>query len=126
MPLHMVDKLRGEVLVLEARGRLTLGRETEALRLRLKALVDSGQRRIVLNLAGVDYIDSAGLGCLVAGAATVRRAGGELKLANLTQRVNGLMQITHLSTLFEVYDDLERAWLSFDSSSHRITDSGLP
>ena len=115
MPLHMVDKLMGDVLVIDARGRLTLGRETEAFRLRLKDLVDSGQRRIVLDLSGVDYIDSAGLGSLVAGAATVRRAGGELKLANLTERVRGLMQITRLSTLFEVYDSLEKARFSFAS-----------
>jgi anti-sigma B factor antagonist len=114
MSLHMVDKLMGTVLVVDARGRLTLGRETEALRQRLKDVVDSGQRRIVLDLAGVDYIDSAGLGALVAGAASVRRAGGELKLANLTDRIRGLMQITRLSTLFEVYDNLEKARLSFD------------
>jgi anti-sigma B factor antagonist len=111
----MVDKLMGEVLVVDARGRLTLGRETEALRERLKDLVESGQRRIVLDLSGVDYIDSAGLGALVAGAASVRRGGGELKLANLTERVRGLMQITRLSTLFEVYDNLEKARRSFGS-----------
>jgi anti-sigma B factor antagonist len=115
MPLHMVDKLMGDVLVVDARGRLTLGRETEALRQRLKDLVESGQKQIVLDLSGVDYIDSAGLGTLVAGAASVRRAGGELKLANLTERVRGLMQITHLSTLFDVYDNLEKARLSFGS-----------
>jgi anti-sigma B factor antagonist len=115
MPLHMVDKLMGDVLVVDARGRLTLGRETEALRQRLKDVVESGQKQIVLDLSGVDYIDSAGLGTLVAGAASVRRAGGELKLANLTERVRGLMQITHLSTLFDVYDSLEKARLSFGS-----------
>ena len=115
MPLHMVDKLMGDVLVVDARGRLTLGRETEALRTRIKELVESGHKRIVLDLSGVDYIDSAGLGVLVAGAASVRKAAGELKLANLTERVRGLMQITRLSTLFEVYDNLEKARLSFGS-----------
>ncbi|HEV2379366.1 MAG TPA: STAS domain-containing protein [Terriglobia bacterium] len=115
MPLHLVDKLMGDVLVVDARGRLTLGRETEVLRQRLKDVVESGQKQIVLDLSGVDYIDSAGLGTLVAGAASVRRAGGELKLANLTERVRGLMQITRLSILFEVYDNLEKARLSFGS-----------
>jgi anti-sigma B factor antagonist len=117
MPLHVVEKLMGDVLVLDARGRITLGHETETLRERFKDVVDAGHKRIVLNLAGVDYIDSAGLGVLVAGSSSVRRAGGDLKLANLTDRIRGLMQITRLSTLFEVYDNLEKARSSFGPSS---------
>ena len=116
MPLHLVDKLLDGVLILEARGRITLGPETESLRHRIKSAGDS-HKCIVLDLAGVDYIDSAGLGTLVAGAASVRRAGGELKLANLTARVRDLMQITRLSTLFEVYDSLDRARSSFTPSA---------
>ncbi|HEY6293898.1 MAG TPA: STAS domain-containing protein [Terriglobia bacterium] len=113
MPLHMVEKLAGNVMVLDARGRITLGRETEALRERIKSLTEAGHTRIVLDLAGVDYIDSAGLGVLVAGSVSVKQAGGVLKLANLTERIRGLIQITRLSTLFEVYDSLEKARLSF-------------
>lgn len=116
MSLHVVDKLLDGVLILEARGRITLGPETESLRQRLRSAGDS-HKRIVLDLAGVDYIDSAGLGTLVAGAASVRRAGGELKLANLTARVRDLMQITRLSTLFEVYDSLDKARSSFTASA---------
>jgi anti-sigma B factor antagonist len=116
MSLHVVDKLLDGVLVLEARGRITLGPETESLRQRLKSAGDS-HKHIVLDLAGVDYIDSAGLGTLVAGAASVRRAGGELKLANLTARVRDLMQITRLSTLFDVYDSLDKARSSFAASA---------
>jgi anti-sigma B factor antagonist len=117
MSLHVVEKLVDDVLVLEARGRVTLGHETECLRQRLKEAGESGHKRIVLDLAGVDYIDSAGLGTLVAGAASVRRSGGELKLANLTSRVRDLMQITRLSTLFEVHDSLDRARSSFSASA---------
>jgi len=117
MSLHIVDKLLDGVLVLEARGRITLGPETESLRQRLKSAVDSGHKRIVLDLDGVDYIDSAGLGTLVAGAASVRRSEGELRLANLTARVRDLMQITRLSTLFEVYDSLDKARASFGASA---------
>jgi len=113
MPLHMVEKLAGDVMILEARGRITLGRETEALRERIKTLAEAGHKRMILDLAGVDYIDSAGLGALVAGSVSVKNAGGVLKLANLTDRIHGLMQITRLSTLFEVYSSLERARLSF-------------
>jgi anti-sigma B factor antagonist len=117
MPLHVVEKLMGDVLVLDARGRITLGHETEVLRQELKDVVDAGHKRIILNLAGVDYVDSAGLGALVAGASSIRRAGGDLKLANLTDRIRGLMQITRLSTLFEVHDSLEKACSSFGTSS---------
>jgi anti-sigma B factor antagonist len=117
MPLHVVEKLLDGVLVLEARGRVTLGAETDALRQRLKSAGESGHAHIVLDLAGVDYIDSAGLGTLVAGAASVRRAGGELKLANLTSRVHDLLQITRLSTLFEVHDSLDKARSSFIASA---------
>jgi anti-sigma B factor antagonist len=113
MPLHVVEKLMGDVLVLDARGRLTLGRETEVLRHRFQDVADAGHKRIILNLAGVDYVDSAGLGALVAVAASIRKAGGDLKLANLTDRIRGLIQITRLSTLFEVYDNLEKARSSF-------------
>ena len=117
MPLHVLDKLLDGVLILEARGRITLGPETESLRQRLKDTSESGHKQIVLDLAGVDYIDSAGLGTLVSGAASVRRAGGELKLANLTSRVRDLMQITRLSTLFEVYDSLDKARSSYTRSA---------
>jgi len=117
MPLHVVEKLMGDVLVLDARGRLTLGPETEVLRHRFQDAVDAGHKRIVLNLAGVDYVDSAGLGALVAGSASIRKFGGDLKLANLTDRIRGLIQITRLSTLFEVYDSLEKARSSFGPAS---------
>jgi anti-sigma B factor antagonist len=113
MPLYLVEKLIDEVVVLDARGRITLGPETENLRQKVSALIGAGHKRMVLELGNVDYIDSAGLGILVASAASARRAGGELKLVNLTKRVRDLMQITRLSTLFEVYDTVEKARLSF-------------
>ncbi len=117
MPLHIVDKLLDGVLILEARGRITLGPETEILRQRIKNAAESGHKNIVLDLAGVDYIDSAGLGTLVSGAASVRRSGGELKLANLTARVRDVMQITRLSTVFEVHENLDKARFSFTTSA---------
>ena len=116
MPLHIVQKLTGDVMILDARGRITLGPETEALRLRIREAVAAGYTRIVLDLASVEYIDSAGLGTLVAGFTSARRAGGELKLANLTKRLRSLMQITRLSTVFEVYDSVEEARRSFTRS----------
>jgi anti-sigma B factor antagonist len=116
MSLHVVEKLMGDVLVLDARGRIILGRETEVLRQQFQDVVDAGHKRIILNLAGVDYVDSAGLGTLVAGSSSIRRAGGDLKLVNLTDRIRGLIQITRLSTLLEVHDSLEKACSSFGPS----------
>lgn len=113
MPLHLVEKVIDGVTVLDVRGRITLGQETEALRTTVSGTLAAGRKRIVLNLGNVDYIDSAGLGILVASAASARNAGGELKLVSLTRRVRDLMQITRLSTLFEVYDTVEKARLSF-------------
>ena len=113
MPLHLVEKMSGEVALLDARGRITLGRETELLREKVKGMLEEGHARLVLNLAGVDYIDSAGLGTVVALATSVQRAGGQLKLANLTTRVHDLMQITRLSTVFAVYGSVEEALSSF-------------
>ena len=113
MPLYLVEKLFDEVVVLDARGRITLGAETENLRQRISAIIGAGRKCIVLDLGNVDYIDSAGLGILAASSASARRAGGQLKLVNLTKRVRDLLQITRLSTLFEVYDSVEKACLSF-------------
>lgn len=115
MPLYIVEKLVNGVIVLELRGRLTLGRETEAFRKKIRRLVDSGYTRIAVDLGEVSYIDSVGLSTLVAAFTTVRKTGGNLKLANLTQRVSGLIQITRLSMVFETYDSLEAAVRSFQT-----------
>jgi anti-sigma B factor antagonist len=100
-------------MVVEVRGRITLGPETETLRAKLKQLIESGQLRIILNLAEVTYIDSVGLSTLVAGYTSARRAGGDLKLLHLPRGVHQLLQITRLSTVFEIYENLEAARQSF-------------
>ncbi len=114
MALYMVEKLVSGVMVLDLRGRVTLGEETEALRERIKRLVEAGHTRIVVNLGEVNYLDSVGLSTLVASYTSTRRQGGNLKLLNLTKRLRDLLQITRLSTVFEVYDSLEVAVQSFD------------
>jgi anti-sigma B factor antagonist len=115
MPFYILEKLVGEVIVLDLRGRLTLGDGTEALRDRIRQLVQSGYTRIILNFEDVRYIDSVGLSTLVSTYTTTRREGGDLKLLNLTKRVHDLLQITRLSTVFEIYDTLEDAQRSFGS-----------
>ncbi len=114
MPLYIVEKVLNGVILLDLRGRLILGKETETLRDKLKQLVEAGHARIVLNLAEVDYIDSVGLSTLIASYTTARKQSGDIKLLHLTKRVHDLLQVTRLVTVFEIYDDLEEARRSFD------------
>jgi anti-sigma B factor antagonist len=96
------------VLVVDCQGRIIFGEESADLRDTVKMLIGQS-KRIVLNLSGVNYIDSGGLGTLVALYTTAHQAGGSIKLCNLTQRVGDLLQVTKLLTIFEVYDSEEKA-----------------
>ena len=113
MPLYIVEKLVDGVMLVDLRGRITLGPETEALRFKLKELLKAGHHRIILNLGEVTYLDSVGLSSLVAGYTSSRNAGGNLKLLHLPRGVHHLLQITRLSTVFEIYEDLQSAVESF-------------
>jgi anti-sigma B factor antagonist len=95
-------------------GRIVLGDEIGALRDTVRGLVAQGKKKIVLNLAHVDYIDSSGVGELVSSFTTVRNAGGELKLLKLTKKVHDVLQVTKLYTVFEIKDDEFTAVKSFD------------
>jgi anti-sigma B factor antagonist len=112
--LYIVEKMVSGVTVLDLRGRITLGEPTVALRTRVKQLVEAGRSRILLDLGQVDYIDSVGLSCLISSYATARSKGGALKLLHLTNHLRGLLQITRLITVFEVFDNLEEARKSFE------------
>jgi anti-sigma B factor antagonist len=100
------------ITVVDCDGRLVFGEESANLRDTVKSLL-SQNNQLVLNLGGVNYIDSGGLGTLVALYTTARSAGGAIKLAALTQRVGDLLQVTKLLTVFEVYDSVEEAVQSF-------------
>jgi anti-sigma B factor antagonist len=113
MAIYIVEKVIEGVMLVDVRGRITLGPETEALRSKLKQLIDSGQQRVILDLGEVSYIDSVGLSTLVASYTSARRAGGDLKLLRLPRGVHQLLQITRLSTVFEVYETLEAARQAF-------------
>ena len=93
------------VTVLDCSGRITLGEGSVILRDMVRELLSKGQKKIVLNLAEVNYIDSSGIGELVSAFTTTKNQGGELKLLNLTKKVNDLLQITKLYTVFDVKDD---------------------
>jgi anti-sigma B factor antagonist len=103
----------GDVAVIDVAGRITLGEGSSALRDSIRELVSKGQKKILLNLAEVSYIDSSGIGELVSGFTTVTNSGGQLKLLNLTKRVKDLLQITKLYTVFDVHDEESAAIRSF-------------
>jgi anti-sigma B factor antagonist len=102
------------VTILDVVGRITLGKETGMLRDTVRDLAAQGKKKILLNLAQVDYIDSTGVGELVGSFTTVRNSGGELKLLNLSQKVNDVLHVTKLYTVFDVKDDEFTAVKSFD------------
>jgi anti-sigma B factor antagonist len=103
----------GDVTVVDVAGRITLGEGSSALRDLIKDMVGKGQKKILLNLGDVSYIDSSGIGELVSGFTTVTNGGGALKLLNLNKRVKDLLQITKLYTVFEVHEDEAAAIRSF-------------
>jgi anti-sigma B factor antagonist len=101
------------VTVIDMSGRITLGEGSAMLREMVRDLLSKGQKRIVLNLGDVNYIDSSGIGELVSGYTTVKNQGGELKLLHLTKKVHDLLQITKLYTVFDVHNDESTALTSF-------------
>jgi len=114
MALKIESREVGHVTILDVQGRIVLGDEIHVLRDAVRGLVAEGKNRIILNLAEVDYIDSSGVGELVGSFTTVRNAGGELKLLNLTQKVHDVLQVTKLYTVFDIRDDEFTAVKSFD------------
>jgi anti-sigma B factor antagonist len=112
MQLKLSNRTEDGVLVVDCAGRIIFGDESGYLRDTVKQLLLEN-KRIVLNLGEVNYIDSGGLGTLVALYTSARTAGGSIKLANLTKRVGDLLQVTKLLTVFEVYDSEAKALEAF-------------
>ena len=111
--MQIEERVVGEVTVLDLKGKITLGEGDEALRDRISNLLQNGRKKILLNLEGVPYIDSAGLGEVVRTYTTVSRQGGQLKLVNLTKRITDLLMITKLLTVFETFDAEQDALKSY-------------
>ncbi len=101
------------VTVVDLAGRITLGEGSVMLRDTVRDLLNRGQKKILLNLGDVSYIDSSGIGELVSAFTTVTNQGGQLKLLNLTKKVHDLLQITKLYTVFEVHNEETGAIRSF-------------
>ena len=113
MALRITDHDVNGITVLEIDGRIVLGEESNAFRERVKELLAAGKKKIVLNLANVTYIDSAGLGTLVATFHSARSQGATLKLANLGSKFKEVLQVTKLMTVFDVFDSDSAAVASF-------------
>lgn len=111
--MQIDERVVGGVTILDLSGKMTLGEGDEMLREKISSLVSQGQKQLLLNLGGVPYIDSAGLGEIVRTYTTVSRQGGKMKLLNLTKRIEDLLSITKLLTVFEVYEDEAEAIQSY-------------
>ena len=113
MSVKLTTRQVGDVTVIDASGRITLGEGASAFRDTIRDLSAKGDKKILLNLSEVSYIDSSGIGEMVSGFTTVTNHGGQLKLLGLSKRVKDLLQITKLYTVFEVSDDEATAVRSF-------------
>ena len=112
--LNMKERQAGDVTVLDMDGKITIGEGSVALRSAIRRLLEEGKKKVLLNLAGVGYIDSSGIGELVSSYTAIEvKGGGQLKLLNLTQKLQDLLTITKLLTVFDVYDSEADALNSF-------------
>ena len=113
MQLKVTKRTVDGILAFECNGRIVFGEESSLLRDEVKKAIGDGNNRIVLNLGEVNYIDSGGLGTLVGLHTTAHKAGGTIKLANLTKRVGDLLQVTKLLTVFDTFDSEDEALRSY-------------
>jgi anti-sigma B factor antagonist len=105
MSVKLTTRQVGDVTVIDAAGRITLGEGASAFRDLIRDLAAKGEKKIILNLSEVSYIDSSGIGELVSGFTTVTNHGGMLKLVGLSKRVKDLLQVTKLYTVFEAFEE---------------------
>lgn len=103
--LNISERQAGDVTILDMDGKVTIGEGSVALRNTIRRLLGEGKNKILLNLGGVGYVDSSGIGELVSSFTAVNKEGGQLKLLNLTQKIQDLLAITKLLTVFDVYEN---------------------
>src|SRR5690554_5506050 len=113
MALDIQDREREGIVILDLRGRLIVGEPASALREKIRELGDRGSNKVILNMSGVDYVDSTGLGGLVISFTSLKKTGGALKLVNLSKRNIELLVLTKLATVFEIFEDEQDAVNSF-------------
>ena len=111
--MQIAERESGAVTILDLSGRITLGEDGNVLKDKLQSLLHQGKKNILFNLGQVSYVDSAGLGAIVSAYTTVTREGGSLKLANITKKLQDLLSITKLLTVFETFDSEDEAVRSY-------------
>jgi anti-sigma B factor antagonist len=111
--MEISERTVGDVTVVDLSGKIVMGEGDGILKDKVRSLAQQGQKKVLVNLGGVSYVDSAGLGALVQGYATIKNQGGKLKLVNVTKRLQDLLAITKLLTVFETFDSEDDAVKSF-------------
>jgi len=111
--LNITERQAGDVTILDLNGKVTIGEGSVALRSAIRRLLGEGKNKILLNLGSVGYVDSSGIGELVSSFTAVNKEGRTLKLLKLAQKIQDLLAITKLLTVFDVFDDEESALSSF-------------
>lgn len=113
--MKLSDRIQDDVVILEPTGKIMGGPDASLLHDKLYEYIEKNKKRVVIDLAQVDWMNSTGLGILISGYTTLRNNNGELKLANVTDKIQSLLTITKLVTVFETHDSVEDAIKSFDS-----------
>ena len=111
--LNISERQAGDITILDLKGKVTIGEGSVALRSAIRRLLEEGKKKILLNMLGVGYIDSSGIGELVSSYTSINKDGGQLKMLNLTQKLQDLLAITKLLTVFDVYENESEALNSF-------------
>ncbi|HEY0004632.1 MAG TPA: STAS domain-containing protein [Pyrinomonadaceae bacterium] len=125
--LDLKERQAGDVTIIDLSGKITIGEGSVALRTAVRRLLEEGRKKILLNLGGVGYIDSSGIGELVSSYTAIGKVpGGQLKLLNLTQKLQGLLAITKLLTVFDTYDNEAEALSSFSSEADAASSGDKP
>src|SRR5215208_4161392 len=115
--LNINERQAGDVTILDLSGKITIGEGSVQLREAVRRLLDDGKKKILLNLGDVSYVDSSGIGDLVSSYTTTNNNGGQLKLLNLTKKIQDLLMITKLLTVFQTFETEQEAVSSFDKTS---------
>ncbi len=111
--MKLTDRVQGDIVILEPKGKIMGGPDASLLHDKLHEYIEQNRKSVVINLAQVDWMNSTGLGILISGYTTLRNHDGQLKLANVTEKIQSLLTITKLVTVFESYDSVEEAIRSF-------------
>jgi anti-sigma B factor antagonist len=114
MPLEITETKTGSTTLLQLKGTMVIGKDPEVVTAKVQSLVEAGETQIILDMGEVAYLDSTGISALIRCHISSTRRGAALKLLHLTKRVYDVLQITRLSSVFEIYDDQEKALASFN------------